>query len=146
MQTKRIFIALVIFIMAASSSSIAQQNDPRNYKAQNIDHTGLIKDSTGKVIGSIDPQGNVFDSNKQKLGSIDSSGTVKDAKGRVKGKAAKNGTFTNHQGEIELTVSDQGKECAILDPKGHKIGTVHQNYKMHACAIHCFFLKSKKTK
>jgi hypothetical protein len=145
MQTKKILIALVIFIMAASSS-IAQQSDPRNYKAQNIDHSGLIKDSTGKVIGSIDPQGNVFDSNKQKLGSIDSDGTVKNAKGRVMGRADKNGTFTNNQGEIELTVNDQGKECAILDPKGHKMGTVHQNYKMHACAIHCFFLKSKKTK
>ncbi len=37
----------------------------------------------------------------------------------------------------------QEEKCEILDTKGHNIGSVHQNYKLHACAAHCLLLEKK---
>jgi hypothetical protein len=35
------------------------------------------------------------------------------------------------------------KKCKKLDPKGHNMGSMHKNYKLHACAAHCFLLEQK---
>lgn len=68
-----------------------------------------------------------------------------DANGRILGRAKKNGSYYNLAGENVLSVKDpQHEKCAILDPMGHNMGTVHQNYKLHACAAHCFFLEQEK--
>ena len=60
------------------------------------------------------------------------------------GRAKKNGSYYNIKGENVLNVGKtEGEKCEILDTKGHNMGNVHQNYKLHACAVHCLLLEQK---
>ncbi len=75
---------------------------------------------------------------------IDANGDVIDANGKKLGKAKKNGSYYNIKGINVLNIGKTEEEkCEILDPKGHTIGSVHKNYKLHACAAHCLLLKQK---
>ena len=79
--------------------------------------------------------------------SVDSKGNVITANGTKLGIAKKNGAYYDNKGVNVLNTKDMDKEnCAILDPQGHNFGTAHKNYKLHACAAHCFFLAQAKEK
>jgi hypothetical protein len=110
-----------------------------------INAKGGIHDHGGTKLGYIDKENIVRNNKGQKLYFIDKSGNVIDASGTNLGKAKKNGTYYNNSGETVLTTKDiDAEKCAILDPQGHNFGTVHKNYKLHACAAHCFFLEQAK--
>lgn len=110
-----------------------------------INAKGGIHDHGGTKLGYIDKDNIVRNNKGQKLYFIDRSGNVIDASGKNLGKAKKNGTYYNNNGETVLTTKDiDAEKCAILDPQGHNVGTVHKNYKLHACAAHCFFLEQVK--
>nr|WKN38621.1 hypothetical protein K4G66_07885 [Tunicatimonas sp. TK19036] len=88
----------------------------------------------------INEKGEVLNDRGTKLGFI-KNGKVYDANGNLMGKAKKNGRYYNNNGVLVLKTKNKGDECEILDPKGHKLGIVHKNYKLHACDTHCFFKK-----
>ena len=72
---------------------------------------------------------------------------VIDSKGNKMGMAKKNGSYYNIKGENLLNIGKtEGEKCEILDAKGHNVGSVHKNYKLHACAAHCLMLAQKNNK
>ena len=112
-----------------------------------IDAKGAIHDNHGTKLGYIDKDNIVRNAKGQKVYFLDKNGNVIDAKGNKVGKAEKNGNFYTSEGTSVLTVKDKGTEtCEILDPAGHNLGTVHKNYKLHACAAHCLLLKEHAAK
>lgn len=112
-----------------------------------INKKGGIYDQKGTELGYIDKGNIVKNTQGQVLYFIDDNGNVIGADGKKLGIAKKNGFYYNVKGENMLNPKDIDKEkCAILDPQGHNIGTIHKNYKLHACAAHCFFLEQKKQK
>lgn len=87
----------------------------------------IVKNNEGKTIYFIDANGNVIDSNGKKMGT-----------------AKKNGSYYNIKGENVVNIGKtQEEKCEILDAKGHNVGSVHKNYKLHACAAHCLLLEKK---
>ena len=92
-----------------------------------ITKDNIVKDNQGKTIYFIDANGNVIDSNGKKMG-----------------RAKKNGSYYNIKGENVVNIGKtQEEKCEILDGKGHNVGSVHKNYKLHACAAHCLLLEKK---
>ena len=92
-----------------------------------ITKDNIVKDNQGKTIYFIDANGNVIDSNGKKMGM-----------------AKKNGSYYNIKGENVVNIGKtQEEKCEILDAKGHNVGSVHKNYKLHACAAHCLLLEQK---
>ena len=92
-----------------------------------ITKDNIVKDNQGKTIYFIDANGNVIDSNGKKMGM-----------------AKKNGSYYNIKGENVVNIGKtQEEKCEILDAKGHNVGSVHKNYKLHACAAHCLLLEKK---
>jgi len=133
-------------IIAFAASTFAQHvKDTSKYTFITIDGKGGIHNHAGTKLGYITKDNIVKDNQGQTLYFIDRGGNVVDPKGNKLGKAAKNGNYYNNNGEEVLQVKngDEAK-CAILDPKGHSWGYAHRNYKLHACAAHCFFLEQKK--
>ena len=87
----------------------------------------IVKNNEGKTIYFIDANGNVIDSNGKKMGT-----------------AKKNGSYYNIKGENVVNIGKtQEEKWEILDAKGHNVGSVHKNYKLHACAAHCLLLEKK---
>jgi hypothetical protein len=133
------FLMLISLSVNAQTKSNSSQNEKIyiNKKGEIHDHgwnklgyitkDNIVKDNKGKTIYFIDGNGNVIDSNGKKLGM-----------------AKKNGSYYNIKGENVLNVGKtEGENCEILDAKGHNMGTVHKNYKLHACAAHCLMLEKK---
>ncbi|MEO6150011.1 MAG: 5-fold beta-flower protein [Mucilaginibacter sp.] len=134
-----IVAACVTFVASAQTQKVAHKIS--------IDKKGGIHDHGGTQLGFIDKDDIVRNNQGQKLYFIDKNGNIIDAYGKNLGKAQKNGNYIDINGATVLTLKDIDKnDCAILDPKGHNMGTVHKNYKLHACAAHCFFLAQKKEK
>ena len=107
-----------------------------------INKKGEILDICGNKLGYIDKDGIARNAKSQKIYYIEINGTVTDASGKNLGKATKSGHFYNLYGMIIISIQNKNDEMfEILDSKGHKMGEVHKNYKLHACAAHCFFLK-----
>ncbi|WP_069659017.1 5-fold beta-flower protein [Arcticibacter eurypsychrophilus] len=145
-KLKTIFVLLIIFLAGTVSNSHAQGVSPQSKKIA-IDAKGGIHNHLGTKLGYIDKDNIVRNNKGQKIYFIDKSGNVIDANGKRLGKAEKNGNFYNTQGTSVITVRDKDAAmCEILDPEGHTMGTVHKNYKLHACAAHCLMLKEKKDK
>lgn len=148
---KRHFImsmAFLVGVLLTASISFAQQKSDykaRNYKLRSINAQGEVLDEYGTKLGYISKEDIVYNSEGKKLGFIE-NGKVYDAEGKPLGKAKKNGSYYNNQGENVVTVKGNAEICEILDPEGHKMGTVHKNYKLHSCAVHCFFLEQEKEK
>ena len=138
-----LFITIITtFILSLATGAFAQDNHQIFINAK-----GGIYNSKGTQLGFIDKADIVRNNQGKKLYFIDHSGNVIDANGKNLGKARKNGDYLNIQGQSVLSVKDQDQgKCAILDPQGHNLGTVHKNYKLHACAAHCFFLEQQKKK
>jgi len=133
------------FIVFATSAFAQKTKDSTSYTFISIDGKGGIHNHGGTKLGYVTKDNIVKDNQGHTLYFIDRDGNVIDAKGNKLGKAAKNGNYYNNAGEVVVQVKNAEEEkCAILDPKGHSEGYVHKNYKLHACAAHCFFLEQKK--
>lgn len=112
-----------------------------------INAKGGIYNQAGTQLGFITKDDIVKDNKGRTLYFIDRDGNVIDAKGNKLGKANKNGNYYSNTGQVVLQLKNaDANRCEILDPAGHRQGYVHKNYKLHACAAHCFFLQQKKDK
>ena len=135
-----------IFIAGITTTSFSQVHAAKNQLIF-IDGKGVINNSEGTALGYIDKNDIVKDNTGKELYFIDKNGNVISAEGKKLGMAKKNGFYYNLNGQAILNTKDVDKEkCAILDPRGHNLGTIHKNYKLHACAAHCFFLEQQKKK
>lgn len=138
-----VLLTLITFTGIAVNA-VGQTNQEQIHKIF-IDKKGGIHDHGGAKIGFIDKDNVAWNNKGQKVYYIDQNGNVIDANGKTIGKAKKNGFYYNLKGDNVIMVKDLDKEkCEILDPQGHSFGTVHKNYKLHACAAHCFFLEKEK--
>jgi len=150
MRTQRLISAkkgllLTMFLMVISLSVNAQtkSNSTPDEKIY-INKKGEIFDHGWNKIGFITKEDIVKNNEGKTVYFIDTNGNVIDSKGNKLGKAKKNGSYYNIKGENVLNVGKtEGEKCEILDPKGHNMGNVHQNYKLHACAAHCLMLEQK---
>lgn len=137
-------LIFLIGIFLAEQNAYAQASN-KNKRQLHINKKGEVKDDQGTRLGYISKEDIVYNNEGEKLGFIE-NGKVYDALGNPLGKAKKNGKYYNNQGINVVTVTGNDDMCEILDPEGHKLGTVHKNYKLHACAAHCFFLNQKMEK
>ena len=139
---KHIIMSLVFLagVLLASQSVSAQASD-KTKRQLYINAKGEVSDR-GIKLGYISKEDIVYNNQGKKLGFI-KNGKVYDAEGNSMGKAKKGGKYYNDSGEFVLYVDGNSEKCKILDPKGHSLGYVHKNYKLHACAAHCFFKEKK---
>ncbi len=140
MKKLKLLLLLTVTILTTVAIKASGQTNSEVF----INRKGEIHNHGGTKLGFIDKDDIVRNSKGQKLYFIDKNGNVIDANGKKLGKAQINGNYYNMDGVSVITVKDKDAEqCQILDPKGHSLGTVHKNYKLHACAAHCFFLTQK---
>jgi len=132
-------LLLITQILVAQPAS-----DKTAQRLIHINGKGEISDDRGTKLGYISKEDIVFNNRGKKLGFIE-RGMVYDAEGNRLGKAKKGGHYYNNNGQFVLEVQGNDEKCRILDARGHTIGYVHRNYKLHACAVHCLF-KEKKIK
>jgi hypothetical protein len=148
MKKSNLLFILTIAILTAITINVSGQTTHQMVNKEIfIDKKGQIHDKGGIILGFIDKDNIARDNKGKKVYFIDQNGNVIDANGKNLGKAMKNGNYYNINGVNIITIKDEnGELCQILDPEGHSMGTVHKNYKLHACAAHCFFLKQEKEK
>jgi hypothetical protein len=140
-------LTLTVFTGFTVNAFAQKATDSTKNTFISIDGKGGIHNHGGTKLGYITKDNIVKNNEGQTLYFIDKSGNVIDAKGHKLGMAKKNGDYINNDGETVLQVKNVDEEkCAILDPAGHSWGYAHKNYKLHACAAHCFFLQQKKDK
>ncbi|MEJ5962985.1 5-fold beta-flower protein [Pedobacter immunditicola] len=146
MRKKHLLFSL-LSVLIIFTVNVYSQTKPDTIKSTPIfiNKKGEIHDHGWNKLGFI-TKDNIVKNNKGKtIYFIDGKGNVIDADGKNLGKARKNGNYYNIKGENVITVKDiNAEKCEILDPKGHFLGTVHKNYKLHACAAHCYFLTQQK--
>jgi hypothetical protein len=141
------FLILTVCTLFSVNASAQKAKDSTKYTFISIDGKGGIHNHAGTKLGYITKDNVVKNNQGETLYSIDKGGAVVDAKGHKLGFAKNNGDYVNNAGETVLQLKNtQEEECAILDPEGHSWGYVHRNYKLHACAAHCFFLQQAKDK
>ena len=139
------FLTLIALIVFAFNAHAQKSKDSVKYNFITIDGKGGIFNRAGTKLGYITKDNIVKDLKGQTIYFIDKDGNVIDAKGNKLGKAKKSGFYYNNDGQVVLEAKNiDAERCAILDPKGHSWGYAHRNYKLHACAAHCFFLEKKK--
>lgn len=139
---KHLIMSLVFLagILLSAQFTSAQASD-KTKRQMYINGKGEVSDR-GIKLGYISKEDIVYNNKGKKLGFI-KNGKVYDAEGNSLGKAKKGGQYYNDSGEFVLYVQGNDEKCKILDPKGHSLGYVHKNYKLHACATHCFFKEKK---
>ncbi|WP_286748040.1 5-fold beta-flower protein [Roseivirga sp. UBA1976] len=145
---KKNIIFSIIFlggILLAAQGLLAQPSSKTEQRLIHINGKGEVSDDRGTKLGYISKEDIVFNNQGQKLGFI-KNGKVYDAEGNSLGKAKKDGRYYNNDGVFILSTKTMGDKCEILDLEGHKKGTVHKNYKLQACAAHCFFLEQEMKK
>ena len=146
MKKLKIFLLILTIVTGVAVSALGQTNQNTPQKIY-INKKGGIYNQEGTKLGYIDKDNIVRNSAGAKLYFIDKNGNVIGANGEKLGLAKKNGSYYNVNGENLLNTKALDKEkCAILDPQGHNVGNIHKNYKLHACAAHCFWLEQKKEK
>lgn len=140
---KKCLILSLIFLtgMLLTVQSTSAQASDKNKRQLYINGNGEVTDR-GIKLGYISKEDIVFNNQGKKLGFI-KNGKVYDADGNSMGKAKKGGKYYNNNGELVLYVKGNNEKCQILDPRGHSLGYLHKNYKLHACAAHCFFRENK---
>lgn len=143
-----LFTLLLAFLTTFTVNTFGQtKKDTTQSEKIFINKKGEIHDHGWNKIGFITKDDMVKNNQGKTLYFIDANGNVIDADGKKLGKAQKNGNYSNINGANIITVKDiDAEKCEILDPKGHSMGTVHKNYKLHACAAHCFGLEKKNEK
>lgn len=145
MKNNIVFSIVFLTGMLLASHGLFAQAGNKHKRQLHINAMGEVSDDQGTKLGYISKEEIVFNNEGKKLGFFE-NGKVYDADGKPLGKAKKNGAYHNNKGENRVTVKGDGEICEILDPKGHKMGTVHRNYKLHACATHCFFMEKEASK
>jgi len=146
MKNLKYLVILVLTIFTVKALGQAAKDTSKNYKIV-INAKGGVYNGAGTKLGYITRDDIVKNNKGQTLYFIDHNGNVIDAKGNKLGMAKKNGNYYNSNGQIVLQLKNADAEnCEILDPAGHSWGYVHRNYKLHACAAHCYFLKQKMDK
>lgn len=136
-------LTLVLMIISLNATAQTKSNATQNDKIH-INKKGEIHDHGWNKLGYITKDNIVKDNKGRTIYFIDEKGNVIDSNGKKLGMAKKNGSYYNIKGENVLNVGKtEGEKCEILDPKGHNMGTVHKNYKLHACAAHCLMLEKK---
>jgi hypothetical protein len=146
MKKKHFLFTLTLAILTLFTVNVSGQAKADTTKAEKIfiNKKGEIHDYGWNKIGFINKDNIVKNNQGKTIYFIDDNGNVIDAKGKNLGKAQKNGNYYNVNGANIITVRElDAEKCEILDPKGHSMGTVHKNYKLHACAAHCFWLQKK---
>ncbi len=139
-----LFILTITTVVAVSASGQVKKDTARKIV---INAKGGMYDHDGTKLGYIDKNDIVRNNQGQKLYFIDKDGNVISADGKKLGKAKKNGNYYNNNGEVVLQLKNPDAEkCEVLDPQGHSQGYVHRNYKLHACAAHCYWLEQAKLK
>jgi len=129
-----------------SVSGWAQTKQDTTHKIV-INAKGGMYDHGGTKLGYIDKADIIRNNQGEKLYFIDKGGNVISADGKKLGKAKKNGNYYNNEGQVVLQLKNADADrCEILDPNGHNEGYVHRNYKLHACAAHCYWLEQAKLK
>jgi hypothetical protein len=140
-------LLLIITVMTSITAGAFAQSVRDSSQKIFINAKGGIHNHAGTKLGYIDKNNMVRDNTGKELYFIDKDGNVIGSDGRKLGMAKKNGSYYNINGENVLNTKDIDKEnCAILDPQGHNFGTTHKNYKLHACAAHCYWLMKAKEK
>lgn len=119
------------------------QASNKNKRHLQIIRKGEVKDDYGTRLNYISKEYVVHNNSGEKLGFIE-NGKVYDIFGNPLGKAKKNKKYYNNQGINILSVNRDEVTCKSLDPEGHKNGTLHRNYKLHSCSVHCYFLAIEK--
>lgn len=141
---KRIIFSIVFLggVLLAAQVLVAQPaSDKTAQRLIHINGKGEVLRG-GTKLGYISKEDIVRNNQGKELGFI-KNGKVYDADGNSLGKAKKGGKYYNNNGQFVLNVSGNNEKCRILDARGHTIGYVHRNYKIHACAVHCFFKEQK---
>jgi hypothetical protein len=143
--SKKTISLLTMFLMVISLSANAQtKTDSRPNEKIHINKKGEIYDHGWNKLGFITKENIVKNNEGKTIYFIDANGNVIDSNGKKLGMAKKNGSYYNIKGENVLNVGKtQEEKCEILDGKGHNVGSVHKNYKLHACAAHCLLLEQK---
>ena len=145
MKKLQTLLVLLTVLITGFTANVNAQTTTAKSTGIVIDAKGAIHDYHGTKLGYIDKNNIVRNTKGQKIYFIDKSGNVIDVNGKKLGKAQKNGNFYRTNGTSILTTKDNGEEtCEILDPKRHNMGTVHKNYKQHACAAHCLALSNRQ--
>jgi len=136
---------LTMFLMVISLSANAQtKSDCTPSEKIYINKKGEIHDHGWNKLGFITKDNIVKDNKGKTVYFIDGNGNVIDSNGKKMGMAKKNGSYYNIKGENVVNIGKtQEEKCEILDAKGHNVGSVHKNYKLHACAAHCLLLEKK---
>ena len=136
---------LTMFLMVISLSANAQTKpDSTPSEKIYINKKGEIHDHGWNKLGFITKDNIVKDNQGKTIYFIDANGNVIDSNGKKMGMAKKNGSYYNIKGENVVNIGKtQEEKCEILDAKGHNVGSVHKNYKLHACAAHCLLLEKK---
>ena len=134
-----------MFLMIISLSANAQtKSDSNPTEKIYINKKGEIYDHGWNKLGFITKDNIVKDNKGKTVYFIDGNGNVIDSNGKKMGMAKKNGSYYNIKGENVVNIGKtQEEKCEILDAKGHNVGSVHKNYKLHACAAHCLLLEKK---
>ncbi|RWY48361.1 5-fold beta-flower protein [Mucilaginibacter gilvus] len=144
MKKLNLLLLILLVITSGATGTFAQTVRDSSQKIF-INAKGGIHNHAGTKLGYIDKNNMVRDNTGKELYFIDKDGSVIGSDGRKLGMAKKNGSYYNINGENVLNTKDIDKEnCAILDPQGHNFGTTHKNYKLHACAAHCYWLMKAK--
>ncbi|MES2376322.1 MAG: hypothetical protein V4553_07080 [Bacteroidota bacterium] len=144
---KKFCLLLLAILSITISGTFSAFGQKGTTKQITINAKGGLYNSAGTRLGYIDKNDIVRDNAGKELYFIAKDGSVVTAAGKKLGMAKKNGSYYNIDGENVLNTKDIDKEtCAILDPKGHNFGTAHQNYKLHACAAHCYWLSKEQEK
>ena len=136
---------LTMFLMVISLSANAQTKPDSIFSEKiYINKKGEIHDHGWNKLGFITKDNIVKDNQGKTIYFIDANGNVIDSNGKKMGMAKKNGSYYNIKGENVVNIGKtQEEKCEILDAKGHNVGSVHKNYKLHACAAHCLLLEKK---
>ncbi len=135
---KHLIMSLVFLTgMLLSIQTTSAQASDKTKRQMYINGKGEVSDR-GINLGYISKEDIVYNNQGKKLGFI-KNGKVYDAEGNPMGKAKKGGQYYNESGQFVLYVKGNDEKCKILDAKGHSLGYIHKNYKLHACAVHCFF-------
>ena len=136
---------LTMFLMIISLSANAQtKSDSNPTEKIYINKKGEIHDHGWNKLGFITKEDIVKNNEGKTIYFIDANGNVIDSNGKKMGTAKKNGSYYNIKGENVVNIGKtQEEKWEILDAKGHNVGSVHKNYKLHACAAHCLLLEKK---
>jgi len=141
------FLLFILTMTTCATVSARAQTKTDTGNKITISAKGGMYDHGGTKLGYIDKANIVRNNAGQKLYFIDRDGNVISADGTKLGKAQKNGNYYNNDGQIVLQLKNfDADRCEILDPKGHSQGYLHKNYKLHACAAHCYWLEQAKLK